>query len=152
MATVTVTLQASLDQPRANARGGGVVVKSFSGMPQSQSIGTAGDVVLLSKLPNGANVLDILGHVRCESTSLQGIIAVAEVLASGTLSFRSTLCSLSAVTAGGPLKTGIFIPAKVSLSDDAAIQYAMLALKFSGGTASTSFSINGAILYETTGD
>ncbi len=149
MATVTVTLQASLDQPRENYRSGGVVVKSFSGLTQSQSIGTAGDVLLLSKLPNQANVLDILGYVQCASTSLQGIIAVAEVLASGTLSFRSTLCSLSAVTAGGPLKTGIFTPHKVSLSDDAAVRHAMLALKFSGGSASTSFSINGAVLYDT---
>jgi hypothetical protein len=148
MATVTVTLQASLDQPRENHRGGGTVVKSFSGMPGAQSIGTAGDVVLLSKLPNQANVLDILGYVQCASTSLQGIIAVTEVLPAGTLSFRATLCSLSAVTAGGPLKTGIFVPYKVSISDDAAVQHAMLALKFSGGSASTSFSINGAVLYD----
>jgi hypothetical protein len=153
MATVTVTLQASLDQPRSNPNGGSVVVKAFNGMPGAQSIGTAGDVVLLAKLPNQANVLDILGYVQCASTSLQGIVAVAEVLAGGTLSFRATLCSLSVVTAGGPIKTGIGVnPHKVSISDDAAVQYAMLAVKFSGGSASTSFSINGAVLYDTSGD
>lgn len=150
MATVTVTCQAALETPRSNPNAGSIVAKRFySG---NVTFGANTDVMMLARIPNGARVFDISGGVQCASTSVQGAIVIAEVLASGTLSVRSTLASLSAITAGGPIATGQVVPTKVSLSDDAAVQYAMLAIKASGGTQSTSFSINGVVLYETSGD
>lgn len=146
MATVTVTLAASLDQPRALPNGA-VTSKWFEG---NVTFGGATDVMRICKLPNRAHILDVVGDIQCAATSVQGVLVVAEVLASGTLSARSTLCSISAVTAGGPIKTGRFVPTQVSLSDDAAVQHAMLAIVASGGTQSTSFSIKGAVLLSVT--
>ena len=150
MATVTVTLQASLDQPRSNPSAGGVVAKTFSNAAPGATFGAAADVMRLAKIPNKASIIDVVGWVTCAATSVQGVLTLAEVLAGGTLSVYATpLCSLSAVTAGGPVKTGIFIPSQVSITDTAAIQYAMLAIKASGGTQSTSVYIRGTVLYET---
>jgi hypothetical protein len=148
MATVTVTCQASLDQPRDNYRGALVGKKFSSG---NVTFGAGTDVMRLAKLPHGATVVDVVGDVQCAATSVQGVLVVSEVLASGTLSTRATLCSISAVTAGGPIKTGRFVPYTISLSDDAAVQHAMLAIVVSGGTQSTSFSILGTVVYETSG-
>lgn len=152
MATVTVTCAASLDQPRTNPNGGSLVIKSFSS--GSVTFGANTDVMLLAKIPNQANVVDVVGAVKCAATSVQGVLVVAEVLASGTLSVRANLSSISVLTAGSPIvkRAGLLTPYKVSISDDAAVQYAMLAIKASGGTQSTSFSINGAVLYDTSGD
>ena len=148
MATVTVSLIASGEPARTNPNTGLTCRPFVSG---NVTFGGSTDVMRLARMPNQARIVDVTGYVQCAATSVQGVLVVAEVLANGTLSARSTLCSISAVTAGGAIKTGIFIPAKVSLSDDAAVQYAMLAIVASGGTQSTSFSINGAILYDTTG-
>lgn len=147
MATVTVTCAASLDSPRALPNGA-VTSKWFES--GNVTYGGATDVLLLAKLPNRAHILDVVGDVQCAATSVQGVLVVSEVLASGTLSTRATLCSVSVLTAGGALKTGRFIPYQVSLSDDAAVQHAMLAIVASGGTQSTSFSIKGAVLLSVT--
>lgn len=148
MATVTVTLLASLDVPRANYHSGVTSKYFYSG---NVTFGGAGDQMRLAKLPNRASVISVTGDVQCAATSVQGALVIAEVLAGGTLSVRDTLASISAVTAGGSIVTGRWVPARVSLSDDAAVQYAMLAIVASGGTQSTSFSIKGTVIYDTTG-
>ena len=60
MATVTVTLQASLDQPRASARAGGVVAKTFAS--GNVTFGASTDVMRLAKIPNKATIIDVVGH------------------------------------------------------------------------------------------
>lgn len=150
MATVTVSLASSGVQPRTNHHSG---VTSFAFASGNVTYGGAGDQLRLARIPNQARILSIVGDVQCAATSVQGAIGIYEVLASGTLSARATLASLSAITAGGAFATGrLNMPYKVSLSDDAAVQYAMLAAVASGGTQSTSFSLNGAVLYETGGN
>lgn len=149
MATVTVTCAASLEQARSDPRGG-VTSRNFAS--GNITFGSDGDQLRLARIPHGARILSIVGDVQCAATSVQGKLNLMRVDGNGTLSVMTTLASASVVTAGGPIATGrVLLPYKVSLSDDAAVQYAMLALVASGGTQSTSFSINGAVLYETTG-
>lgn len=149
MATVTVTCAASLEQARSDPRGG-VTSRNFTS--GNVTFGGAGDQMRLARIPNGARILSVIGDVQCAATSVQGALNLMRVDGNGTLSVMALLASASVVTAGGPIATGRpNLPYKVSLSDNAAIQYAMLAIVASGGSQSTSFSINGAVLYETTG-
>ncbi|MNG40713.1 hypothetical protein D3C84_1294380 [compost metagenome] len=57
----------------------------------------------------------------------------------------STVSSFVRAGAGSAALT--WVPTKISLSDDAAVQYAMLKVGISAGSTTTSFSLNGWVSY-----
>jgi hypothetical protein len=142
--------------PRSRSDGG-VTSVAFSHAGGGSSFGSAGDVFLLAKIPNQARILSVFGSVQTASTSGQTLrmVLLRVESSSGTLSVMSNvLNTITAITTGTNFSAGAGLhnPAQVSLSDDAAVQYAVLGLVAVSGTATASFSFNGAVMYETRGD
>lgn len=116
-------------------------------------IGTISDVILLGKIPNGAVILDknvnfgAVAGVTAQSWAL----TLLAVEALGTYSQYANLTgSLSAST--GAVSFSNTKPFKVSLSDDRAVQYVVLALNCTTGTSATaSFSTQGFVTYAADG-
>jgi hypothetical protein len=160
MAASTITVTANLApsvSPRADNRGGLTAV-SFHKQMGATKFGTIGDVMLLAKLPNHARIIDFnasVGILNAAATVEAILYRVESIGASGTL---GTLAALSQVmgsftiAAGVTKLAGAQVHPVVSLSDDAAVQFAVLAFKVAAtATESVSFSINGNCVYETTG-
>jgi hypothetical protein len=110
--------------------------------------GTAGDVMLLGKLPNGATLLSADGRVGVMSTTLNYVLRVVYPFAGGT-----TFTTISPVlTATSVVRLSLTAPYKVSISDSEPLNYATLQLYVTtGASATTSFSIGGMVLYTADG-
>lgn len=119
----------------------------------ANKLGTLSDMVLLGKIPNGA-LIDHkavrFGAIGSTGPSNYALLLLA-VDSAGTFSTLATLMSSMTSSATAATFTDI-IPVKVSLSDDKAIQYAVLALNCTTGPTSTvSISIQGFVKYTTDG-
>ena len=124
--------------PRQN-NGDNVVVFSKA---ISQFHATASSVVLLCKVPNHAIIYD--AAYACAGATAAVTATLLELRVGSTAIAAST--SANQATAG--YNRAALLPLKVSLSDDAATQYAILSLTCTtAGTASTSLSIAGYIAY-----
>lgn len=116
-------------------------------------LGTLSDTVLLGKVPSGA--LITTKALRFGATgSTAGATWQLNLLvpeAGGTLSLYATL--VNSMTSSATAATfQDFIPYKLSLSDDRAVQYAILALNATTtGTETVSVSFQGYIHYSTDG-
>lgn len=110
----------------------------------------AGDVVLCCKLPNRAMVLDCairIGHkADTQATANVFLAKVGDGSASAIASMGTQVLS---ATGGAAMfrATSAFSPTRISLSDDASVQYAMLKVSIQAGTTTTSFSLAGYVLY-----
>jgi len=116
-------------------------------------VGTISDVILLGKIPNGALILDknINFGAVAGVTAQSWALTLLAIEASGTYSQYANLTgSLSAST--GAVVFRNTKPFKVSLSDDRAVQYVVLALNCTTGTSATaSFSTQGFVTYAADG-
>lgn len=114
----------------------------------------AGDVVLCCKIPNRAMVLDCairMGHrADTQATANVFLAKVGDGSASAIASMGTQVLS---ATGGAQMfrPSTAWTPTRISLSDDAAVQYAMLKISVQAGTTTTSFSLAGYVLY-TMGD
>ena len=110
--------------------------------------GTLSDVLLLGKIPSGALISGKNIRFGAEGTAAAhfGLVLLATE-ANGTFSTFATL--MASITASATAATfNDYIPTKVSLSDDRAVQYVVLALNCSTGASETvSFSTQGFIDY-----
>ena len=161
MAATTLTVTANVApnvSPRASARGG-VVAVSWSKNSGGTAFGTATDLMLLAKLPNGARILDHNTTIYTKSATTHWKLVAYKVESVGSSGTLGTLTALSDVmgsftvaAAGTANLAGVRTYYQVSLSDDAAVQFAVLGLLCgTGGSASTSFLCDGNVLYETGG-
>lgn len=144
-ATYTYTINYA-DVPRKTHTGLNVVPWDFHG--GASKVGTLSDVILLGKIPNGALITDCdLRFGASGAAAIHWQLLLLAVDASGTFSTLATLiASMTQGTAAATFNSRI--PVKVSLSDDRAVQYAVLALNCSTGASGTvSTSIQGSVKY-----
>lgn len=106
--------------------------------------GTLSDVILLGKIPNGALITqtNIRFGTLSETATWSLLLLVTE--AAGTYSTYATLIASMTSSATAVASFSSYLPTKVSLSDDRAVQYATLALNCTtGASGSVSFSTQG---------
>lgn len=110
--------------------------------------GTLSDMVLLGKVPNGAIITTKSVRFGANgSAAAHFSLVLLAVDALGTFSVNATLMPSLTGSATAAVFTDV-IPVKLSLSDDRAVQYAVLALNCTtGATETVSFSIQGSINY-----
>ena len=118
--------------------------------------GSAGEATLLAKLPNGARITGVSGLISSNATTSTFFrLALFEVKAAGSAgtlsaSVRAYLSpTLTAVAAGvSPDVNGLTPNHRISLSDDAAVNYAAVGLfGVTGATATISISFDLAFTY-----
>lgn len=155
MAARTITYTAQMSQP-PKAMYHGLNVIPFDFNSGAVKFGTVSDVLLLGKVPNGALITDFdirLGANGSAATTFTVLLLATEsggtTLSSiGTLS--ATIASITGATAAATYS--IRAPFRVSLSDDRAVQYAILALNCTVGASETvSFSLQGSCKFLTDG-
>lgn len=110
--------------------------------------GTLSDVILLGKVPNGALITDVAIRFGAEGSAATHFTLLALAIeAAGTYSTLATVAG--SMTASATAARFTFAePVKISLSDDRAVQYAVLGLNCTTGASGTvSFSLQGNIKY-----
>lgn len=140
VAAVTYTATTGMSMPpRSNAVGATTVVFSKT---LSQFHATASSAIVLCKIPNHAIIFD----------AAYGIANVTAAVTASLVELRVGSTAIAVTTSVNQATTGYnratLLPIKVSLSDDAATQYAVLSLMCTtAGTVSTSLSLAGYISY-----
>lgn len=146
MATVTCSTALPGVQPKNVYKG----VNSVAFNLDASASVAAGDVVLVAKIPNRAMVLDAavrLGH-RADTQATANVFLAKNGDGSATPIAQLGTQVLSATGGAVMFRPGsTWEPTRVSLSDDAAIQYAWLKISVQAGTTTTSFSLGGYIIY-----
>lgn len=147
--TLTYTMNMSASPKEAHV---GLNVLPWDFNSGATKFGTLSDVLLLGKIPNGALIIDQdirFGVSTAGAAHWQLLLLATE--ANGTFSTLATL--IASMTQS--LTAAVFknvVPTKVSLSDDRAVQYAVLALNCSTGASETvSVSIQGSVKFLTDG-
>ena len=141
MATYSSSVMAA--QPRRNHIDVNVVHGQFN---LGATASSAGDIIHLAKIPNGAVVTD----VRCDHSTGATAQGVSYGLANGGTA--GGVSTLSAFIASGAQATNLFaaagvLPYTISCSDNDTLQYGILAAKVESGTATTSLIINFRLSY-----
>ena len=148
--TYTVNMQA---QPRALHASPNVVAWDFNS--GATKFGTLSDVLLLGKIPSGALITSQNVRFGAAPQTAGGAHYALELLcieANGTYSLWATLIASMTNTSTAASTFESFIPKKVSLSDDRAVQYVVLALNATtGATETVSVSTQGFVEYYTNG-
>lgn len=135
MATLTATAFAS----PARSLPSGVISRTIQYNSGSTSIDASATTVFLCKIPNHATVLDVqVNHTAGSAT------CPVDYGIDATLSAFISQATLGVVTRAAVVAN---IPYKVSLSDDAAVQYSIFKATATPGTATASLKINATILY-----
>lgn len=151
MAARTLTYTIQMSQPPKRVHTGTNTIPFNITIPTA--FGTLSDMYLLGKVPNGALVTD--ADVRFGITPQQAVHAALILMAVdalGTFSTIATLIGSMTATQTAATTFSTRIPMKVSLSDDRAVQYAVLALNVTtGASESASFSFQGSVKYLTDG-
>lgn len=148
MAAVTMTYTANMStSPKAVHVGVNQVAFSFNS--GATKFGTLSDMVLLAKIPSGALItsktvrMGATGATAGPNYQLQ-LLAIDSL---GTFTLVTTLMDSLTASATAQAFTDSQ-PYKLSLSDDRAVQYAVLVLNAStGASATVSQSIQGVVNY-----
>ena len=136
---VTYTCTTGMTNSPRQHNGDNVVIFTKS-LPQFHT--TVSSAVVLCKIPNHAVIYDA-AYLAAGATG-----AVTATLLELRVNGVAIAASTSANQATAGLNRAGLLPYKVSLSDDAALQYAVLSLMCTtAGTASTSLSIAGFVKY-----
>lgn len=145
VAPVTFTATTGMSSPaRSNPVGPTTVVFSKNNWPGGHFHATVSSAVVLCKIPNGAIIYD--AAYACAGATAAVTATLLELRVNGVAIAATT--SANQATAG--LNRSGLLPYKVSLSDDAAVQYATLSLMCTtAGTASVSLSLAGYVSYIT---
>lgn len=136
MATKTADAAHDYVAARSNYSGATSMISNYSANATTIS---SGDVFWMLKVPNGATITDLRFWGRTSGTGgvvfNVGTTGSASLFGPATISATHQYISLT----GGASATAQF-PYKVSLSDDAALQYVVLALTQASGTATATGS------------
>lgn len=147
MAARTLTYTANMAAVPKNLHAGeNTIVFDFNS--GATKLGTVSDMVLLGKLPNKAvfTGADIRFGVQASAASTWTLLLLGTD-ADGTFTTIATLASSGSVTANATTVQQYrwVTPVKVSISDDRAVQYAVLALNCTVGPSETvSYSFQGS--------
>lgn len=147
MAARTLTYTINMAAP-AKAAHRGLNTLPFDFNSGATKWGTLSDMVLLGKIPNGALLTDVNIRFGAEGTAAAHCaLVLLGTDASGTFTTLATL--IGSMTASATAATfSSYIPTKLSLSDDRAVQYAVLALNCTTGASETvSFSFQGSVKF-----
>lgn len=155
MAAKTFTYTVNMSNVPAKLHAG-LQALAFDFNSGANKLGTVSDMVLLGKIPNGAVITDGLVSFGAQKNAAQTYtLLLLAVDASGTFSTLATLSAASgSITSNASTAQNYTIigPTKVSLSDDRAVQYAVLALNCTvGGSETTSSSFQGHVKYVSDG-
>lgn len=147
MAARTLTYTINMSAPPKGAHIG-LNVLPFDCNSGTTKWGTLSDMFLLGKIPNGAVITDAdvrLGANAGAATHCALVLLATD--AAGTFSTIATLIgSMTGSTAAAVFSSRV--PTKLSLSDDRAVQYAVLALNTTtGATETVSFSFQGVVKF-----
>jgi hypothetical protein len=146
MAASTLTYTTNMSVAKALHVGLNTIPFDFNS--GASKIGTLSDVIILGKVPNGALITDC--DVRMGVSGAAAIHWALVLLGTDALGTFTTVATLIAsMTASTAAQTfNSRIPVKVSLSDDRAVQYVVLALNCTTGASGTvSQSIQGSVKY-----
>lgn len=146
MAAKTLTYNINMQsQPKAVHAGGNTL--PFHVNSGGTKMGTLSDVVLLGKIPSGALITSKEVRLGAASAATHWQLQLLAYDAQGTFTVIATL--IDSMTGSGTAASFRDIqPYKLSLSDDRAIQYAVLALNCSTGASETaSTSMQGFVHY-----
>lgn len=142
--TLTYTIQMSAPPKKVHIAENVIPFNIVTG-----TFGTLSDMYLLGKIPNGALITG--ADIRFGITPQAAVHSALILLATDALGTFSTIATLiGSMTASSTAATtfNTRIPTKVSLSDDRAVQYAVLALNVTtGASESASFSFQGSVKY-----
>lgn len=133
------------NQPRRVHAGTNSVWGTFQ-MPGTTAT-SAGDLIFLAKIPNGARVID----VRTDHSSGSTALGVSYGLANGGTA--GGVATYSAFIASGAQATNLqaaagTLPYTISCSDNDTLRYGILAAKIESGTMTTSVLVNFRVYYE----
>ncbi len=152
MAARTLTYVNFLTGPKAAHIGVNSVPFDFNS--GATKFGTLSDMALLAKIPNGAVITDmnmIIGAKKQDGAAYTAGLVLLAVDAQGTYSQIQVLIASMTATAAA-VTFNNYLPYKLSLSDDRAIKYAVLALNVTTGASETvSTSFQGSVKYITDG-
>jgi len=145
----TLTSSAFLEPAKGVEKG--VVAKYFE--YQFSGASSAGDAVLLARIPNKARIVDC--RVIATSAATGTNLNVSLLRGEGTNSVTTTLAvlgSFTAVAAAGRFSLDVQglqagAHTKVSLSGSARAQFAVLSVHVTGGSQTASISFNGVVMY-----
>lgn len=148
MAVGTFTCSSFAAQPKQVHTGN--QSRRFTYNSGAVALGTAGDVVLLCKIPHGANIVGLTAFL---SSAAAGSIANFCVTKGDTISATSTILVLGSFTTSAALARFdlgthglVGSTAKVSISDDDTLMHGQLRLVFTGGASATvSVSLEGIV-------
>lgn len=135
MATLTAT---AMSRP-ARSLPSGVISQTVEFNSGATQISASATTVLLTKIPNQATILDILVHHTAGSATCPVDYGI-----DSTLSALISQATLGVITRASVVAN---IPYKVSLSDDAANNYAIFKATATPGTATASLKIKATIYY-----
>lgn len=147
MAARTLTYTINMAAPPRGLHVGMNVIP-FDCNSGATKFGTLSDVFLLGKIPNGALITDVNIRFGAQaSAAAHAALVLLGTDAGGTFTTVSTL--IGSMTASLTAATfSSYVPTKLSLSDDRAVQYAVLALNVTTGASETvSFSFQGVVKY-----
>jgi hypothetical protein len=141
----TITCNAALPGVQPKGYQTGMQVETFTTAATFSA--AASDVVLCCKVPNGATLLDcaVRIHDKADTASVYNIFIAKVGDGSGTAVMQLATATVSS-TGGAALirPTNVFFPGtKLSLSDDAAVQYALVKVSKTSGTTTASVSMAG---------
>jgi hypothetical protein len=146
MAARTLTYTTNMAAPpKGDHIGENVLTFDFNS--GATKLGTVSDMVLLGKIPNKAvfTGADIRFGVQASAASTWTLLLLGTD-ADGTFTTLHTLLSSGSVTANASTvqQYRFCVPQKISISDDRAVQYAVLALNCTVGPSETvSYSFQG---------
>jgi hypothetical protein len=144
--TMTYTINMA-GSPKGVHRGLNVIPFDFNS--GATKFGTLSDMVLLGKVPNGALITDV--DIRFGAAKQDNFHAALILMAVDALGTFSTIATLIGSMTASSTAAAVFksvIPTKLSLSDDRAVQYAVLALNVTTGPSETvSISFQGSVKY-----
>ena len=147
--TLTYTVQMAAPPKGSHI---GLNVLPFDCNSGATKFGTLSDVFLLGKIPNGALITDVDIRFGAQGTAAAHCaLVLLGIDAAGTYTTLATLIGSMTASATAAVFSSR-VPTKLSLSDDRAIQYAVLALNVTtGGSETVSFSFQGVTKFLTDG-
>jgi hypothetical protein len=151
MAARTLTYTINMSAPAKGAHIG-LNVLPFDCNSGATKFGTLSDVFLLGKIPTGALITDV--DIRFGANGAAATHCALTLLATDAAGTFTTIATLIGSMTGSATAAlfSSHVPTKLSLSDDRAVQYAVLALNVTtGATETVSFSFQGVVKYLTDG-
>lgn len=146
-----VTYTAAPAQPGVQPKGGHIGVQTEVFSYQGTASVSAGDVILACKIPNFATVLDCAIKLAFKADTQATVnVFVArnnEGSASALFSFGSQALSATGGSTMFRPAAAFAGPQRISLSDDAGVQFALLKFGVAAGTSTVSFSAAGYVTY-----